>query len=167
LQRWLKLCDIDELGCGGNNAALQSSLMLSLQAAVMGAIAADVRRGALIVLEGLDRSGKSSQCSRLTSFLHTQGLSVEAWRFPDRSTPMGKMISSYLSSQMDLDDASIHLLFSANRWEKRLVYYGKTECRIFVQLEIQRVWELIATILELLMAPAREEKHLLERVGGH
>jgi hypothetical protein len=48
-----------------------------------------------------------------------------------------------------------------------LVYYGKTECRIFVQLEIQRVWELIATILELLMAPAREEKHLLERVGGH
>jgi hypothetical protein len=26
---------------------------------------------------------------------------------------------------------------------------------------------LIATILELLMAPAREEKHLLERVGGH
>jgi hypothetical protein len=167
LQRWLKLCDIDELGCGDNNAALQSSLMLSLQAAVMGAIAADVRRGALIVLEGLDRSGKSSQCSRLTSFLHTQGLSVEAWRFPDRSTAMGKMISSYLSSQMDLDDASIHLLFSANRWEKRLVHYGKTECRIFVQLQIQRVWELIATILELLMAPAREEKHLLERIGGH
>ncbi len=66
---------------------------------------------------------------------------------------------------MDLDDASIHLLFSANRWEKRLVYYGKMECRIFVQLEIQRVWELIATILELLMAPAREEKHLLEKVG--
>ncbi|KAH8975320.1 hypothetical protein BDL97_01G150200 [Sphagnum fallax] len=99
--------------------------MLSLQAAVMGAIAADVRRGALIVLEGLDRSGKSSQCSRLTSFLHTQGLSVEAWRFPDRSTPMGKMISSYLSSQMDLDDASIHLLFSANRWEKRALMEAK------------------------------------------
>ncbi|CAK9192834.1 unnamed protein product [Sphagnum jensenii] len=91
----------------------------------MGAIAADVRRGALIVLEGLDRSGKSSQCSRLTSFLHTQGLSVEAWRFPDRSTAMGKMISSYLSSQMDLDDASIHLLFSANRWEKRALMEAK------------------------------------------
>ncbi|KAH9575680.1 hypothetical protein CY35_01G123500 [Sphagnum magellanicum] len=99
--------------------------MLSLQAAIMGAIAADVRRGALIVFEGLDRSGKSSQCSRLTSFLHTQGLSVEAWRFPDRSTPMGKMISSYLSSQMDLDDASIHLLFSANRWEKRALMEAK------------------------------------------
>jgi dTMP kinase len=38
---------------------------------------------------------------------------------------MGKMISSYLSSQMDLDDASIHLLFSANRWEKRALMEAK------------------------------------------
>ncbi|CAM6042828.1 unnamed protein product [Sphagnum compactum] len=35
------------------------------------------------------------------------------------------MISSYLSSQMDLDDASIHLLFSANRWEKRALMEAK------------------------------------------
>jgi len=76
-------------------------------------------RGALIVLEGLDRSGKSSQCAQLASFLQSQGVAVEAWRFPDRTTSMGQMISSYLSCQTDLDDAAIHLLFSANRWEKR------------------------------------------------
>ena len=29
------------------------------------------------------------------------------------------MINAYLSSSTDLDDASIHLLFSANRWEKK------------------------------------------------
>ena len=29
------------------------------------------------------------------------------------------MISVYLSNKEDLDDRTIHLLFSANRWEKR------------------------------------------------
>lgn len=77
------------------------------------------KRGALIVLEGLDRSGKSSQCAHLAMFLAQRGVAVEAWRFPDRSTPMGHMISSYLASETELDDAAIHLLFAANRWEKR------------------------------------------------
>jgi len=83
-------------------------------------VSCDSKRGALIVLEGLDRSGKSSQCLKLASSLASQGFSVEAWRFPDRTTAMGKMISAYLSSKEDMDDRTIHLLFSANRWEKRL-----------------------------------------------
>lgn len=91
---------------------------------VMGAMATEVKRGALIVLEGLDRSGKSSQSVGLCSFLQAQGVSVEAWRFPDRTTAMGQMISSYLSCKTDLDDAAIHLLFSANRWEKRWVPFS-------------------------------------------
>lgn len=77
-------------------------------------------RGALIVLEGLDRCGKTSQCSRLLSFLEKSGHEVESWRFPDRNTGVGKMISSYLTNDSHLDDHAIHLLFSANRWEKRL-----------------------------------------------
>lgn len=76
-------------------------------------------RGALIVLEGLDRSGKSSQCSRLVSYLEGEGLSAELWRFPDRTTNVGQMISAYLTNASQLDDHTIHLLFSANRWEKR------------------------------------------------
>lgn len=83
------------------------------------------KRGALIVLEGLDRSGKSSQCAQLVSFLSKQGIAAEAWRFPDRSTAIGSMISSYLSSSADLDDSTIHLLFSANRWEKRSLMEAK------------------------------------------
>lgn len=35
----------------------------------------------------------------------------------DRSTPTGKLINSYLQGQAQQDDHSIHLLFSANRWE--------------------------------------------------
>lgn len=35
----------------------------------------------------------------------------------DRTTPIGKLIDGYLRGQSHLDDHSIHLLFSANRWE--------------------------------------------------
>lgn len=76
-------------------------------------------RGALIVLEGLDRSGKTSQSTRLLSYLEGLGHSAELWRFPDRTTSVGQMISSYLSNESQLDDRTIHLLFSANRWEKK------------------------------------------------
>merc|ERR1719510_2321157 len=39
-------------------------------------------------------------------------------RFPDRSTEIGKAIDAYLTGQNELDDHVIHLLFSANRWER-------------------------------------------------
>ncbi|KAF2317470.1 hypothetical protein GH714_022583 [Hevea brasiliensis] len=78
----------------------------------------DVSRGAFIVLEGLDRSGKTSQCSKLLPYLEGLGHPTELWRFPDRSTSIGQMISAYLSNQSQLDDHTIHLLYSANRWEK-------------------------------------------------
>ncbi|KAF5804927.1 putative P-loop containing nucleoside triphosphate hydrolase, thymidylate kinase-like protein [Helianthus annuus] len=83
-------------------------------------------RGALIVLEGLDRSGKTSQSGRLVAYLNGLGHPVESesWRFPDRDTAVGKMISAYLSNESQLDDHIIHLLFSANRWEKRLIIDG-------------------------------------------
>ncbi|KAF5198217.1 Thymidylate kinase [Thalictrum thalictroides] len=82
-------------------------------------------RGALIVLEGLDRSGKTSQSNKLLSFLEGLGFSVESWRFPDRNTCVGGMISSYLANKSQLDDHTIHLLFSANRWEKRSLMESK------------------------------------------
>eukprot|EP00127_Corallochytrium_limacisporum_P005126 Clim_evm32s199 gene=Clim_evmTU32s199 len=75
------------------------------------------RRGALIVLEGLDRSGKTSQVARLIENLKRAGTKTEGKRFPDRTTPTGKIINDYLAQGKDLDDHCIHLLFSANRWE--------------------------------------------------
>jgi len=89
------------------------------------------KRGTLIVFEGLDRSGKSTQCALLVDHLRQQGRTVEHMRFPNRSTPIGQMINSYLSGQNEAEDHVIHLLFSANRWEsaaeiERLVEAGTT-----------------------------------------
>lgn len=46
-------------------------------------------------------------------------VAAQLWNFPDRTTAIGQMISAYLGSTAELDDATVHLLFSANRWEKR------------------------------------------------
>ncbi|KAL1928761.1 hypothetical protein VTP01DRAFT_2547 [Rhizomucor pusillus] len=75
------------------------------------------RRGAFIVVEGCDRSGKSTQCARLAERLDKEGHRVQLIKFPDRTTQTGQMIDSYLKRSSHLDDHAIHLLFSANRWE--------------------------------------------------
>lgn len=54
-----------------------------------------------------------------SSPVQASGVNAELWRFPDRTTAIGKMINSYLTSQSEIDDAAVHLLFCANRWEKR------------------------------------------------
>ena len=73
---------------------------------------AERRRGFFIVVEGLDRAGKSTQVARLS-----EKLGAKEINFPDRTTAIGQMINSYLAQTSDLDDKAIHLLFSANRWE--------------------------------------------------
>lgn len=80
-------------------------------------MSAAVKRGALIVFEGCDRSGKTTQVKRLVETLNKTGCTTEMMRFPDRSTGIGSVINSYLTCSQELDDRAIHLLFSANRWE--------------------------------------------------
>lgn len=78
-------------------------------------------RGIFIVFEGTDRSGKTTQTKRLTSFLTKNGKRVAKgapYRFPDRTTDIGQMIDRHLRNETDFDDRTLHLLFSANRWEK-------------------------------------------------
>ncbi|GJQ11583.1 hypothetical protein GpartN1_g3374.t1 [Galdieria partita] len=75
-------------------------------------------RGALIVLEGLDKSGKTTQIKSCLEILKADGLDVCQLSFPDRTTSTGQLISSFLREQTILDDRAVHLLFSANRWEK-------------------------------------------------
>jgi dTMP kinase len=90
-------------------------------------------RGKLVVFEGLDKAGKSTQCSRLVENLRYNGYEVQHVRFPgrfechiqslaysyllDRTTAIGKMIDAYLKGEASQEDHVIHLLFSANRWE--------------------------------------------------
>lgn len=44
-----------------------------------------VTRGAFIVIEGLDRAGKTTQVKRLCDTLHAEGHNVEMLRFPGMS----------------------------------------------------------------------------------
>ncbi|XP_054258641.1 uncharacterized protein LOC128983392 [Macrosteles quadrilineatus] len=74
-------------------------------------------RGALIVVEGCDRSGKTTQCKKLVNLLKNIDIPAEYMNFPDRRTPIGKLINDYLTKKEDFPDKAIHLLFSANRWE--------------------------------------------------
>ncbi|GME60753.1 thymidylate kinase [Neofusicoccum parvum] len=88
-------------------------------------------RGKLIVFEGLDRAGKSTQCGRLIMRLQERGQPVKHMRFPDRTTPIGQMINAYLTGASEQEDHVIHLLFTANRWEaaasiKSLIAEGTT-----------------------------------------
>ena len=74
-------------------------------------------RGSLIVIEGVDRTGKTTQISKLKSHLESCGRRVHIQRFPERNTVFGKQISSFLTNQVQFKDEMIHLLFSVNRWE--------------------------------------------------
>ncbi|KAI9802387.1 MAG: Thymidylate kinase [Piccolia ochrophora] len=93
-------------------------------------------RGLFVVVEGLDRAGKSSQTTRLVRNLELDGKKVRHMKFPganaialpneddrlnpnpaERSTAIGKIIDAYLQGRLQQEDHVIHLLFSANRWE--------------------------------------------------
>lgn len=92
----------------------------------------NITRGALIVLEGVDRSGKSTQSKKLVESLKSRNISAELMVFPDRTTYTGKLISQYLSNgTCELNDYAVHLLFTANRWEnvdrmRKLLFEGTT-----------------------------------------
>ena len=67
---------------------------------------------------GVDRCGKTTQCSLLLKHLISLSVAAVALRFPDRTTNVGQLIDGYLcNSETNVDDRAIHLLFSANRWE--------------------------------------------------
>ncbi|CAH1999451.1 unnamed protein product [Acanthoscelides obtectus] len=91
-----------------------------------------LKRGALIVIEGVDRSGKSTQCKKLVESLKHRNISATLINFPDRTTLTGHLINDYLKNKnCKLNDETIHLLFSANRWEnaekiKNMLYDGVT-----------------------------------------
>lgn len=72
------------------------------------------QRGVFIVLEGVDRCGKTTQTALLAAALQPHAVMR---RFPNRTTVTGTLIDQYLTSSQDLDDHAIHLLFGANRWE--------------------------------------------------
>ena len=76
-------------------------------------------RGKIIVIEGTDKAGKTSQSRMLAETLKVSGKVCVILDFPDYTTPIGMEIKAFLEDKRDYLPEVKHLLFSANRWEKK------------------------------------------------
>ena len=68
-----------------------------------------ISRGALIVFEGCDRSGKSTQCKKLVDALTSDGIKAKLWRFP-----------------------GMDYCFETNQWQSRDTGVGVRMCRVLL-----------------------------------
>lgn len=92
------------------------------------------KRGKLLAFEGCDKTGKTTQISRLLHELRRKGYDCASVAFPRSGGPTGRAIAGYLrreDEEESLDPRASHLLFSANRWEsadelRRLLDEGRT-----------------------------------------
>ena len=75
--------------------------------------------GQIIVLEGIDKAGKGTQCKLLNNAIKKAGIKCIIMDFPDYSTPIGKEIRLFLDGRRSYSTEVQHLLLSVNRWEKK------------------------------------------------
>ena len=76
-------------------------------------------KGKIIVLEGTDKAGKTTQSRMLAEAIKVMGKVCVVVDFPDYATPIGQEIRAFLDGKRDYPAEAKHLLFSANRWEKK------------------------------------------------
>lgn len=76
-------------------------------------------RGKIIVIEGSDKAGKTTQSRMLMESIKLAGKVCAVIDFPDYATPIGTEIKAFLEGKRDYPNEVKHLLFSANRWEKK------------------------------------------------
>ena len=73
-----------------------------------------MKKGKFIVIEGLDGSGATTQINLLTEFLNKKGIKAYYTKEPTDNV-IGGLIRGALSEVYGLPDASLQLLFSADR----------------------------------------------------
>jgi len=78
-----------------------------------------LREGRIIVLEGIDKAGKGTQCKLLQNDIMKAGFNCKILDFPDYSTPIGKEIRLFLDGRRSYSSEVQHMLLSINRWEKK------------------------------------------------
>lgn len=76
-------------------------------------------KGRIVVIEGTDKAGKTTQSRMLLESLKNLGKVCVILDFPDYTTPIGMEIRAFLDGKRDYPTEAKHLLFSANRWEKK------------------------------------------------
>jgi dTMP kinase len=77
--------------------------------------------GMLIVVEGIDKSGKTTFVQKLVDYFEAQGREVIVFKFPDRTTETGKQLDHYLkgSQYLWITHMEAVQLFVENRREKK------------------------------------------------
>ena len=78
-----------------------------------------MKEGQIIVLEGIDKAGKGTQCILLQNDIIKAGFNCKILDFPDYSTPIGKEIRLFLDGRRSYSKEVQHMLLSVNRWEKK------------------------------------------------
>jgi len=73
----------------------------------------------LIVIEGSDKAGKATQTQLLKEDLKKKGLSGASLAFPVYTTKIGEEIRAILHGKREYPVQVMHMLLSANRWEKK------------------------------------------------
>jgi dTMP kinase len=76
------------------------------------------RSGKLIVVDGIDQSGKRTQTQMLNGKIQAFGYHTSTWNFPDYTTPLGRQLKIYLTRKKRFDSHVVHLLYAANKWER-------------------------------------------------
>jgi dTMP kinase len=72
----------------------------------------------LVVIEGIDQSGKHTQTVLLAKKLRKEHYRVEILDFPNYYSPSGKIIKQFLQGhQKNFPVQALHMLYSLNRWE--------------------------------------------------
>lgn len=91
-----------------------------------------VKRGSLIVFEGCDKVGKTLCCKLLKK--HLKNDPVKFLSFPDRATKTGKLIDKCLRKKDNSKLHWLHLLFTANKFEKlqEILYYLESGIHVII-----------------------------------
>ncbi|HUI86312.1 MAG TPA: dTMP kinase [Nitrososphaerales archaeon] len=86
-------------------------------------------RGLLVGIEGIDAAGKRTQSSLLEAWLHAKKVSVDLVSFPEYSTTIGGEIRAFLLGTKNYPPEVRHMLFAANRWERKRAIEDRLERR--------------------------------------
>ena len=73
----------------------------------------------IIVFEGLDCSGKETQCRLLVNYLRDMHKTVSTFSFPNYSSWSGQRIRRWLDKQLELNQYEVNMLYSLNRYEMK------------------------------------------------
>lgn len=89
-----------------------------------------VSKGRLIVLEGLDGSGKATQTQILTDYLKSIGINAHKVTFPNYEDSSSALVKMYLNSEFgsspeDVNSYAASSFYAVDRYASYMKYWGK------------------------------------------